>query len=335
MNKSGAPKFSTKIIGVICFFLFVLIIFISNNHYFVPAKVVIETMAPTVAQAAFSWDTGAGFNEREKVTFRAYAPAPLKNITHTVEIARTGDRSSNAEGIEVWVDSIMFNGQQKIDLPGLTLPGKRIFNDNNKLAIVTSNEPLILKEQFERIEIVFLAHKWAGKVRVGVDGDAQILDLYSKETKLRGITVEKADPANSSIQEIPLPQIPIRAFSLKFSDERVILKKVSVESANGTRSVVMLPVDSTQYVVDNLSLGRERFHPILIIVQILFALMLTWLLYEVWTYFAALRVNSIRQGLLIVFAENDRKSFLAFIDQLSDGFFVVAIGPMAGDTVSG
>lgn len=289
--------------------LFLLLYFFINNHYYVPSKIAIETSAVSGTSASLFWDTGAGFNEREKVTFTPYLPSDFENKQHIVEITRLDEFNPNSKGSEVWVEQIDFGSNGNNDLVSLFNTDKAFINGNNKFAIRNTSTTIKFQKKFEKLDIAFYTHPWAGKAQVSIDGKSRVIDLYSTQAKSEKISFDGGALPGNVVHEFPLPQLKINAFNVISSDESVTIKSIKVISDQATVNIPVEDIKSTLHVFTNLDLKTAKFNIILFVVQILTALITTYFIFEVWIYIEKKYRCNGNNILRCLFFDNERYVF--------------------------
>lgn len=108
-----------------------------------------------------------------------------------IKITATGKKNESSISYEVWIDSIISNGNE-IEFADINLTDNWVLKDemllSNKGKISNSFEIHI--EELENLEIIFGTHKWSGIVEVEYDNQIEEIDLYSINGGEKKINIE-------------------------------------------------------------------------------------------------------------------------------------------------
>ncbi len=303
-------KANKKYIILVAVFIILLSVFFLRNKYYLPAELVVETKASNTTEATLYWDTGAGFNKRESMSFIPTAVGEFKDEVHTVEITRLSEFNPSSDGSEVWIENIITNNDENYDLSLLTEPDKAFINENNKLALQTASTTIAFNKKFRNLDIVFYSHRWAGKVQVKIDGVQQLIDLYSPDTQAKKVAFNAGALPNSVEQKFQLPQVKIEALKITYPDNSVTIQSISVHSADG-KYPIEEPTESDIHsvVFSHLELNTSKFSLLLFIVQLLLAFIITYVINLIWTYLSRNRQGSWREQFAVIFLKEQRLFF--------------------------
>jgi hypothetical protein len=291
----------------------------------------IHTQASETAKAKLYWDTGEGFNERESVAFVPYVIKKFDNKLHKIEITRLPETNPKSLASEVWIENIFLDGNA-IDLNSAVFQGKSIINDSRKLAILEPGATIQIEAKFEKIDIDFFCHQWAGKVQVSVDGKTYTEDLFSANTIAKKVSFD--DGALSGIVEnkFALPQLNVKALKMVFSNNKVTVDDISVTSGNGTVNF-SLPEpsnDGTTIFMDSVELKTKKFHIFLFLVQIFTAALITTALFWFWAYLRKIRQENFQKTLSYLFFREHRWFFWVLFTASTLVFFLWLLGQWPG-----
>lgn len=144
--------------------------------------------------------------------------------------------------------------------------------------------------------------------------------------------VAKGDKAEKGTFEyrFPLPQIGLRALKLSFTSAPRPFDRVGMRSKNGVVRLSATRVDAQTYLVSAADLGNRGFHPFMLTVQAILALLLTWLIGRLWDYLAPRRRNGLRSILSDAFVSRERYVFWSMFAGLVIVYGVWLLGQWPG-----
>lgn len=322
---------SLKVLITAITFASIFIILFLNNKYYLPSKLTIVTSAPANTEAKVYWDSGIGFNERETYRFIPFPVVPYKNIEHTVKIERLNDTNKESIGSEVEIESILLNGKEKIDINKFAGNSSYI-NDNNRLSIKEKGFHIDFIQKFETLEVVFVKHKWAGKVKITIDNESQIFDLYSEHTKFENYSFQGKGYKGTIENSFDLPQIKIKSIRVKFLNPDAKVKAISIKSDNNIINLKSYAKNQEQGIFEynTLNSGRSKFHILLLLIQLLLALIISWLIYELYTYIQNIKKTKLKDVIKYIFCEDIRYVFWIMFLVSFTAFFLWLLGEWPG-----
>lgn len=278
------------------FFCFVLILiffaFFLKNKYYIPSEISITTQGSDSAKASLYWNTGSGFNEREKVDFTPYKVKKFEKKNHIIEISRSDLKNTAALGSEVWIDQIKID-ELPYELNKLISEGKSIINESNKLAI-SPGAAIRFEASFESLDVTYLSHQWAGNVKVTVDGKSREDDLFAPNTVTRQISYDDGALPEKVENKFPLPQLNITGFKLVFENDKIYLKDVTVTSSEKVLGIPLPQEMNNIILLSPINLENSSFSYVLLVVQILTAFIITSVL-----FFILKSLNSLKEATFI------------------------------------
>ncbi|WP_256759151.1 hypothetical protein [Cohnella sp. WQ 127256] len=317
-------KHKTKIkYGVlITVFIAIFLHFFFNNRFYVPSELTIQSSATESTTAKLYWDSGSGFNERESYAFVPYEIKKFEKKLHDIEITRLTDVNPESDASEVWIDSIILDGMNSIDLKNAVVPGESHINDSGKLVLDKPDVTIKISETFEKLDIVFFHHQWAGKALISIDGKKYTEDLYSANTVSKQVSYDNGALPGTVENKFALPQLDITALKWVFANESVTVDDVTLVSGNGT---VAMPIpessiNGTTIFMDSVNLNTASFHAYLMIVQLLTAAVITVALFYLWSYLERVRKSNLKNTLAYIFI-GERRWFFWVLFVLSTAVF--------------
>ncbi|MGO4693579.1 DUF6020 family protein [Paenibacillus sp. 2TAB26] len=160
---------------------------------------------------------------------------PMKSSTlgkqTSIEVTVLSEKNDLASGTEVWFNSLYKDGS-KVDWENITFSENWVLKDNVVQYAVQSGETIKWDGKVNgNVSLEFVNHAWSGKVRISVDGNSEIVDLYNAE----GVT--KTFNYNVDVSYILKAYsffIDISVFSLLFFLLFIVLEyfKVSSDTRN-------------------------------------------------------------------------------------------------------
>ncbi|MBF0538128.1 MAG: hypothetical protein HQL03_07740 [Nitrospirae bacterium] len=299
--------------------------FLLHNHYYPAASLEITATCDTPIQAIVRWDTGDGFNDNEAQPITLGKEEPLTNAPHKVKIERVGQRNYMASGADVLMVNIKTDKNKVIALAGMPSLAVVDLHDSGggsqkAFYLQRDGDSISFDAEFAAIEIVFLSGMFSGKVQVTVDSNQHVFDLYNPVNIFRPIVINKRFVPGQDAKTVALPQLKIKGLLLHSIDlsQRFKLNSLEVSTADGR---IPLPFDqgnsASSIRIDNIY-QKKQFHPVLFCIQLLLALFISWLSYEVTGLPRRLSQPNWRSVLAYVFIQQRRWIFW--------GFFIVSTG---------
>ncbi|MBC8484479.1 MAG: hypothetical protein H8D45_00355 [Bacteroidetes bacterium] len=271
-----------RFIIYIVLFLFFLLYFFLTSYWHIPSQLIIKGNVQSGTGAAFTWDSGEGYNNMESanVVLGNYVSPDKKK--HVIRIRRTGKKNSFATSSEVRIREISV-GDAALDL-GDFRPQKNVKLINRRHLYLEKDEAEIKFQvaAVKKMDFIFGVGPSMGYVEVVIDGDAREYDLYSTKGGLKTIfrTTDKFIPGDFNAA-ISLPRYDIKRFKLETLEafNKFTLYSVSINSRNGDLNI---PVEKGKYISEihfkNIKRNTKKyFHPIRFGFQIVLAALCTYL----------------------------------------------------------
>jgi hypothetical protein len=257
-------------------FLAVLGALTARDAHHVPSALVLEGQLERPWSGTLRWDSGGGFNDFElkPVSFPDSTPLPL--APHRLQIVRDGTKHDASGGAEVWVRGIeLDDGQARraLEVAALSTTGATV-NSGGRICLTSDEATLRVDDTFSAATIQFDTHPYSGRARVLLDGQLYaVIDLYAPAEKASFTSVRFAQQfiPGPFAARIALPQAPLRGLRLD-GVEALPLTSARVVSANAD---VSLPTPGP--VFTGFDAKTRTFHPGLLTMHVLLAMLLAWL----------------------------------------------------------
>ncbi|MDD5367994.1 MAG: hypothetical protein PHQ40_02820 [Anaerolineaceae bacterium] len=166
----------------------------------------VKVILPGIPQKNHRWILAfVGFVLAWGILFGAHISTPalypgINPPAITLELYATGERNPVAKGSEVWVEGISV-GLLKLAPETLFRQGKWEIREGVPAAV--SGEPAVMTwsgQSIGPVKLAFLSHPWSGIVKVTVNGETEIVDLYSSS---------EAGSRKEVILRLPPPSTPL------------------------------------------------------------------------------------------------------------------------------
>ncbi len=295
--------------------------FLLRNAYYPAAGLEINATLDKRIQAVVRWDTGNGFNDNEAQYITLGKEAPLTDTSHAVRIERMGQRNDRAGATDVVIAQIKTDKGNAIplsEIPSLAVVNLKNENAGSKgkaFSLSKDGDSFNFDAEFTALEIVFLSGISLGKVLVTVDDDQQVFDLYSPTNTFKSIVIDKRFVHGRDVKTIALPQLKINGLFLHSIDPAQTFKLHTL-SVVYPDDRVPLQFDQSKFSSSigfgNIHQKKQRFHPVLICIQLSLALLIAWLTYELAGLPRRLSLSGWRSVPAYVFVQQRRWIFWAF-----------------------
>ncbi|KJU85083.1 membrane protein [Candidatus Magnetobacterium bavaricum] len=309
-----------------CVFFVIFLSFLLRNHYYPAASLEITATCDKRIQAIVQWDTGDGFNDNETQDITLGNEAPLTDTTHTVKIERIGQRNNRAGGTDVLIVNVKTDKNKVVALSEVSsLAVVNLNSDGISKAFLLQRDGdfISFDADFSALEIVFLSGTFAGKAQVTVDDDQHVFDLYSPVNTFKPIVINKRFVPGQDVKTVTLPQLKIKGLLLHSIDLTHTFKLNSLEMvySNGRTP---LQFDQSKFSSSigfgDIEQKKQLFHPVLVCIQLLLALLISWLSYELAGLKRRLALTDWRSVLTCVFVQQRLWIFWVFF-LVSTGVF--------------
>ncbi|WP_040334276.1 hypothetical protein [Candidatus Magnetobacterium casense] len=295
--------------------------FLLRNGYYPAAGLEINATLDKRIQAVVRWDTGDGFNDNEAQYITLGKEAPLTDTSHAVRIERMGQRNDRAGATDVLIAQIKTDKGNVIPLsetPSLAVVDLSSGGGGSfgkAFLFRKDGDSISFDAGFAALEIVFLSGMSSGKVRVTVDEDQHVFDLYSPVNTFKSVVTDKRFVPGQDVKTVTLPQLKIKGLLLHGIDlsRTFTLNSLDVVYSDGR---VPLQFDRSKFSSSigfgNIHQKKQRFHPVLICIQLSLALLIAWLTYELSGLPRRLSLSGWRSVPAYVFVQQRRWVFWAF-----------------------
>ena len=275
---------TTQYISAICLFLVFLGYFFFGTGWYESAQLIVEGIAPQKAGTLeVKWDSGSGFNGYEREIFPVEKLLPDGKEKHALSIRNVSDKgSSPSGGAEVVCRRIRLDGHD-VDLAGVN-PGTGHYKADSGIHLSANGEKFDLEVTADKhIRLEFLTNNMSGKAEIVVDGKSRIEDLYiaNIEAKYGNFNYWLAGDDGRFTIAMDMPRYKIK--SLRFDNRNpkrpLLLSSIVIHGHTGDRQLsVNDSVPLTELTFLNVNSWLKRFfQPVQFVLQILFALITTWL----------------------------------------------------------
>ncbi|KJU86755.1 membrane protein [Candidatus Magnetobacterium bavaricum] len=196
---------------------------------------------------------------------------------------------------------------------------------NKAFLLRRDGDSISFDADFSALEIVFLSGAFAGKAQVTVDGDQHVFDLYSPVNKIKPIVINKRFVPGQYVKTVALPQLKLKGLLLHGIDLSNTFKLNSLEIvySDGRTS---LQFDHSKFSSSigfgDIEQKKQMFHPVLVCIQLLLALLISWLSYELAGLKRRLALTDWRSVLTCVFVQQRRWIFWVFFIVSTGVFFL-------------
>ncbi len=250
-----------------------------TSPWYEPARLLVEGVArPEAVRAKASWNSGVGFNNYERQDFFLL---PYQDSGHEFLIEYSGERYFASDGSEVVLRGVEVDGQP-LDLASLArtparwLPGRGILLDRAGAAVH------LRESGWRHLRLIFETKNYSGKVRLTVDGQASVHELYmaNVEAQLLSFDWWFCDSSGHFFMDMDLPRYALRELELdSIPAGSLHFTRVSVQGKAEPCTLELLPEGAVKLRIEGVRLAMLRwFDRVRFAQQVLFALLTTWLL---------------------------------------------------------
>lgn len=268
--------------------LAILAFFVFRSGWYPVSELVIEGITPKPGiRLVVRWDSGEGFNDYERSHFDLNTPWPNGKPEHFIKIRRTGEKNERSHSQEILVSLIRLDDQKNMELDKLVSKFTKI-NENGFLDIDQS-EAKIHFNALARHHILFEfpSSYHSGIVELEVNGNKRRFDLYTRNGAIERKRIDYwiVDPDGAFKISMPVPRYPVKTLVVEPTDRKTPIRFHSIRliSEYGIKTFQADDEPTRMLTLNNFNEGRNRFwHPILFILQTIFSILSTWILYSLW-----------------------------------------------------
>lgn len=295
-----------KTIIFFLFFITVLCWFYYGNPWYPEARLVISgNYSKEAGKIVVRWDSGNDLNGYEMKRFSLQPVPSTSDDECEIEISKSGNGQHGSKNSKVIIKSVHIDGKQ-VALDSLRVSDDVVF-DNGLLSLKTlgSSFSFSAKPQ-SQLQFELLTYNYAGDAIISVCGNRSEYTLYSSNDlnkwsleNTRVIENWYRDRDGSFEVSLNLPRYRINNILLKGTDEYSVHSLKIIDEFGNVLSgpePIKAPIGLVYQLSDLDGERLHRFHPHLLIWQIVFAAITTLILWIAVNYL--LQFNGIRDVFL-------------------------------------
>lgn len=282
-------------------FLFFLLFFFFHTGWYEPARLIIEgQVSDPDTEILVQWDSGAGFNGYESEPFSFLPPPSREGQLRTLILRNTGEKNPASKGKRLILTEIRVDGQ------GLHIPAKSLDKVRKKKGI-----GWILPDTGAQISLKVPAKKHllltlksdiqAGVAKIVLDNHVFKHDLYRSNWAILAAKINYwlLDQDGGFEVYMDMPRYPVKQLQIAPLGGKSSMTVSSVRLQTGANSRELLssqPEKNNLIIVEEPTRFQKKlFHPFQCVLQIIFALLATWI---VWNVVMLVRRSNGIKGLL-------------------------------------
>lgn len=262
------------------FFLFVLAYFFYGNGWYEPSRLVISGQTTdNTSLLQVRWNSGEGFNNYEQREFRPTRQNLDDDGKYILIVGSKGDGHSASLNKDVVCTAIVVDGKE-LNLASLA---NNISLVNDALHFSSAETLTIAVQANSHIGLEFETNNHSGIAFVSVNGRGVEHDLYiaNVEAKYKQFDYWLLQSDGSFRVEMDMPRYEIQELQILNGDADLPVQLFAAEIHGKGKRISLLNESTVSLGMvsfsDGLNTLRSFFHPLQFFLQVLFALLTTWI----------------------------------------------------------
>jgi hypothetical protein len=262
-----------------CLFTLFLLYLVFSCGWYEPAVLVIKgRVLDTGAVIDVQWDSGEGFNDYEREQFSFLTNRNRSGIPHRIVVTGGGEKNPASKGNRVVLAEVRLD-DRGVYLPDSALHNVRYVRGTGWVFTSRQSVAALKMKAEEQIYFAFKANTHSGIVRIAIDGQESIHDLYREnweiiQEKLRFWFLDEQGGFSLSCA---MPRYGVDSLRISVP-VGTLLSSLALKTKTGTIiPLVHEDLGNGQFILAKPSEPlRHYFHTGRFIQQLFFALILTW-----------------------------------------------------------
>ncbi len=214
----------------------VLAMLVATRHHHAGGRLEITADAGGRAPLGVAWDSGEGFNRRERTVLLFGRTEPLPQAEHRVVVANASPATPDG-GPPVFVQAILLDESLQLDLAAVASSGELEMTEEGLLRLPAGGVPLAFGAEFKSLRVRLLRGPDTGWVRIEVDADSVTGDLRAMEKGIYEHAVRDRVLPGPDTRTLPLPRTAVEGLEIVALDPEVELEVQAVRFVTGMHTI--------------------------------------------------------------------------------------------------